>query len=494
MSSNAPATTVDCRGLQCPAPILETAKAARKLANGGVLRILADDDAFPLDIKSWCRSSKATLLEVGHEQGSHCAFVRVSPKGGRAKPRAAASQLRAVPEVVERKQIDCIGQQCPQPILTLAKAVRGLEPGTEVEVVADDPAFPLDVSSWVRSAKAEVLEMHDATAPYRAVIRVGGGAAGKTNGAAAKPAAPVERVAPVAPALAPVAPAPPASMPLVVDAVTIPAPKKAAEGGDLHIDLSYYAASERMAELTRAIREAGAVRSVTIVTPDRSFNNEMLQWCTREGHTLRSLNGYGPVTAVVDLRSGGVVVVPSPMTDLARVEEMAPSNALALVPDNRCSLLVLHNDHEALLAAMLIATGAAASGMDVSIFFTFWGLNLLRGDRPNPAEKPQKVSFIQRLFKLMMPSGTKKQKLGQMNFGGAGKGMLNMIMKDQNLMLLPDLIDSAQDQGVRFIACTMSMSVMGITKRDLHPYETLEYGGVATFVEQARGSAMHLVF
>lgn len=72
--------------------------------------------------------------------------------------------------------------------------------------------------------------------------------------------------------------------------------------------------------------------------------------------------------------------------------------------------------------------------------------------------------------------------------------MLDMIMKRNNIMSLQQLLESAEEQGIRFIACTMSMQVMGITKRDLQPRSNLEYGGVAAFVEAAHGSGMSLVF
>ena len=81
-----------------------------------------------------------------------------------------------------------------------------------------------------------------------------------------------------------------------------------------------------------------------------------------------------------------------------------------------------------------------------------------------------------------------------MHFGGAGKATLGHIMRSQKLMELPALLQTAEEQGVRLIACTMSMEVMGITKRDLAPRKNLEYGGVAAFVEAAHGAGMSLVF
>lgn len=475
MSSNAPATVVDCRGMQCPAPIISVAKAAKALrGSGGTLQVLADDEAFPLDVKSWCRSSQATLLRMENINQGFRATIRVNSASTQRPPEPEASSAVSSNEAVQ--SIDCLGMSCPEPILTLAKAARGAPGGTVFELVADDPAFPTDVKSWCRSAGAELIDVNEDAAPYRAKLRTKGG----TPLPPARSAAPAEP-APAAPAQPPPPTAAPASEP----------------SSGLRIDLSWFEPDQRLLELRRALATGGGATRATVIMPDRQATNELLSWCGQNGHSVCALSGDGPMTAEIELgipSPGGASVPWAPSTAL--VPAGAPSNALALAPeaDNRCSLLVLHNDHEALLAALLIATGAAASGMNVSIFFTFWGLNLLRGDRPNEAAPKEKVTFIQRLFKWMMPRGTKKQKLGQMNFGGAGKGMLDHIMKSQNIMLLPELIQSAQDQGVEFIACTMSMGVMGITKRDLHPYETLEFGGVATFVERARGSAIHMVF
>ena len=184
-----------------------------------------------------------------------------------------------------------------------------------------------------------------------------------------------------------------------------------------------------------------------------------------------------------------------PLCGLSPAKPAATGSALATTrTKRRATLLVLHNDKEALLAALLVANGAAAQGMEVMLFFTFWGLNLLRGDDPNGIYPKENVSWAQRLFKWLMPRGPKKQGLGKLNFGGLGGSMMNSLMKKKNIMDLPELLEAAQDQGVRFVACTMSMNVMGITKRDLHPYKSLDFGGVAAFVESAGEAELSLVF
>lgn len=457
MSSSPPSTVIDCRGMQCPAPIITTAKAAKELApSGGVLQVIADDEAFPLDIRSWCRSTKATLLQFDQRADGYYATIKVSARAGAA--------VAAMPAV---KVIDCVGQLCPQPIVTIAKAAKQLAPDSEIEVVADDLAFPLDLRSWCRSSGSTLLSFDDSRVPYRARLRVAGTPA-KSTSAPAAAAAPQRAMV-----------APPNSA---------KASNSINTGTSIRVDLSWFAPQERHLELVRALRDAPNADDVTVVMPDTSFNATLLQWCANESHALRSLNGTGPVIAELTLNRAALG------TSVA-MEPVAPSAAMTLTRgDNRCSLMVLHNDHEALLAALLVATGAASAGMDTSIFFTFWGLNLLRGDKPNEAAPGKKIGWMQHMFKFLMPKGVKRQKLGQMHFGGAGRGMLDSIMRSQNIMMLPELVATADEQGVRFVACTMSMSVMGIAERDLHPYTNLELGGVAAFVELARGASINMVF
>ncbi|MFK7988318.1 MAG: sulfurtransferase TusA family protein [Sandaracinaceae bacterium] len=451
-----PTQIVDCRGQQCPAPILATARAARQLQDsGGTLEILADDDAFPLDMQSWCRSSGSQLVSLTEDSGTHRALVRIGdePEARPSRPAALVERTSSAPPLV----IDCRGMECPQPILQVARAARK-DPGAALEVLADDDAFELDIKSWCRSAQAELVDLERIDGVFRAKIQL----------VRASTSAPVGALPPAR-----------ASAPLVVSTPT-EAPR-VTDGSEFKIDLSNVPEGRRVAELDRTLRETRAGK-LTVLLPDRRFTATLAQWCEDGNHELTALSGKGPVTAEIELASASTAIA------------LASPTALAEVRQKRASFLVLHNDKEALLAALLVANGAAAQGMDVTMFFTFWGLNLLRGDLPNPAHAPEKVTWAQRLFKWLMPRGPKRQSLGKLNFGGMGAGMLNGLMRRKNIMDLPELLESAQEQDIRFIACTMSMNVMGITKRDLHPYSTLEYGGVATFVEASEGADLSLVF
>ncbi|HYE12025.1 MAG TPA: DsrE/DsrF/DrsH-like family protein [Patescibacteria group bacterium] len=150
------------------------------------------------------------------------------------------------------------------------------------------------------------------------------------------------------------------------------------------------------------------------------------------------------------------------------------------------TIIMFSGDLDKAMASLIIANGAAAMGDDVTIFFTFWGLNVLR--------KAQKIKvkkeFMENMFGFMMPRGADKLGLSKMNFGGAGTAMMKSIMKKKNVNSLPQLLENAQAMGVKMIACTMSMDVMGIKKEEL--VEGVELAGVATYLGEADNANVNL--
>ena len=138
------------------------------------------------------------------------------------------------------------------------------------------------------------------------------------------------------------------------------------------------------------------------------------------------------------------------------------------------------------MAAFIIACGMAASGMKVGIFFTFWGLAVLRR---NPGPRVSK-SFVSRLFGWMLPRGAEKLALSKMNMAGLGTAMMKHVMKSRNVTSLPELIRQARALGVRFVACEMAMDVMGLAREEL--IEVDEVAGVASFAQMARESGRTL--
>ncbi len=155
----------------------------------------------------------------------------------------------------------------------------------------------------------------------------------------------------------------------------------------------------------------------------------------------------------------------------AKVEEQKTENGL--------SMIVFSGDLDKLLAAFIIANGAAAMDTPVTMFFTFWGLNALRREERVRVKK----SLVESMFGWMMPRGAKKLTLSKMNMGGMGTMMMKRVMEQKNVYSLPRLMESAKEQGVRLVVCTMSMDVMGIKGEEL--IDGVEFGGVASFLDAA---------
>ncbi|HNR05175.1 MAG TPA: DsrE/DsrF/DrsH-like family protein [Bacillota bacterium] len=153
---------------------------------------------------------------------------------------------------------------------------------------------------------------------------------------------------------------------------------------------------------------------------------------------------------------------------------------------SRKTMIMFSGDLDKAMAGLIIANGAAAMGDEVTMFFTFWGLNILR--------KAQKIkvrkSFMEKMFGFMMPRGADKLGLSKMNMGGMGTLMMKGIMRKKRVSSLPELIESAQDLGVKFIACTMSMDVMGIKPEEL--IDGVEFAGVATYLGEADEANVNL--
>ena len=154
------------------------------------------------------------------------------------------------------------------------------------------------------------------------------------------------------------------------------------------------------------------------------------------------------------------------------------------------TIIVFSGDFDKMMAAFIIANGAAAMDDEVVMFFTFWGLNALRKPAATPAAVSSTKTAVQKMFGAMMPRGAEKLKLSKMNFMGAGLSMMKGVMRKENVMTITELIDTAREQGVKFIACTMSMDVMGIRKEEL--LDDIEFAGVAAYLGEADESNVNL--
>ena len=155
---------------------------------------------------------------------------------------------------------------------------------------------------------------------------------------------------------------------------------------------------------------------------------------------------------------------------------------------NGLSMVIFSGDMDKVLAAFIIAIGASAIDMPVSMFFTFWGLNVLRSDLP--AQLKSSKSLVEKMFGRMMPRGASKLHLSKMDMGGMGTLLMKREMKKKKVSDLPTLLKEARELGVKLVACEMSMDIMGIKIEELIP--GIERVGVAIFIDSAKDSKMTL--
>ena len=213
----------------------------------------------------------------------------------------------------------------------------------------------------------------------------------------------------------------------------------------------------------QALQEANEGDTVQIIATDPGFTSDIQAWCASNGHTLDNLRTEGNkfiATIVKGHKAANCSL-----------------SSLGTSPEN-ATIVLFSGELDKALAAMVIAQGAAAQGKKVTVFFTFWGLNALRKAESVSVKK----TFIETMFGWMMPKGATKLKLSSMNMGGMGKAMIKGIMKQKNVDQVEVMMAKAQQLGVNFIACTMSMDLMGIKKEEL--MDGIEYGGVGTYLAE----------
>jgi len=150
------------------------------------------------------------------------------------------------------------------------------------------------------------------------------------------------------------------------------------------------------------------------------------------------------------------------------------------------NIILFSGDYDKAMAAYIIANGAAAYDHEVTIFHTFWGLNALRKDELLALKK----GFLEKMFAKMMPRGADKMGLSNMNFAGMGPKMIKHVIKKHNAMTLPQLIEMAQEQDIKLVACTMTMDLLGLQQEEL--LENVEYAGVAAYLADAENGNVNL--
>lgn len=205
---------------------------------------------------------------------------------------------------------------------------------------------------------------------------------------------------------------------------------------------------------------------------DMGFVRDIEAWCKRTGNTFVNSERKDRENLVYIKKGTNVC------------QGVSQADAVSL-PQGK-TLIVFSGDLDKVLASFIIANGAAAMGRPVTMFFTFWGLNALRKTEKQSVRKP----FIEKMFGAMMPRGTRRLKLSRMNMAGMGTKMMKKVMKDKNVESLEELMQHAMASGIKLVACTMSMDVMGITREEL--IDGVELAGVASYLGDAEEANVNL--
>ena len=170
-----------------------------------------------------------------------------------------------------------------------------------------------------------------------------------------------------------------------------------------------------------------------------------------------------------------------------QLEPSATLSALQESKPEKVTIVVLSGDMDRVMAAFIIATGAAAMGMEVTMFFTFWGLNAIRKKGASSSAK----DWLRRAFGLLNKGGADHLPLSRFHFGGLGTSMMKRVMRDNRMPGIPELLETAQDLGVKMIACTTTLGLMGISKDTLIDGID-QLAGVSTYLAEAKQGAVNL--
>ena len=224
-------------------------------------------------------------------------------------------------------------------------------------------------------------------------------------------------------------------------------------------------------EVSKALSRLENGEVLRVVSTDPGFYADIESWAKNTGNELLERSSQkGRFYATIKKKTDSIADSPCKTASGSKEKTM----------------IVFSGDLDKAIASFIIANGAAAMGNQVNMFFTFWGLNILRKDQPIRAPK----DLVSKMFGMMMPRGSRRLGLSKMNMLGIGPKMIRMVMKNQNVYSLEELIKQAVDVGVKITACQMSMDVMGIAEEEL--MDGVQIGGVATMLADNDKSNMNL--
>lgn len=220
--------------------------------------------------------------------------------------------------------------------------------------------------------------------------------------------------------------------------------------------------------LKKEVDKVNAGDIIRITSSDGGFAKDVPAWCQMTGNKLLYVKEENKKV----------------IAEIQKYIDTAPH--FAMNQDRNKTLVVFSDDMDRALASFVIANGAASTGKKVTMFFTFWGLNIIKKQQKPKVSK----DFMGKMFGLMMPGSSKGLGLSKINFGGLGAQMMRYRMKQKQVDSLESMIQQAMHNGIQFIGCQMSMDVMGVTKEELLDGVTI--GGVATYLAEAEQANLNL--
>ena len=241
---------------------------------------------------------------------------------------------------------------------------------------------------------------------------------------------------------------------------------------DEYLDLSGLSCPGPLVKIKEKIDKLQESEKLKVKVSDPGFYNDIQAWSKVTKNSLLSLDKKDGLTyATLQKEQASKVVV--------------KEQENVIIEDNsNMTMVVFSGDLDKAIAAFIIANGALTMGKKVTMFFTFWGLSILK--KKNLSKK----SFIEKMFAMMLPKNSQDLPVSKMNFFGIGAKMIRSVMKKKNIMSLEELMKKAKDLGVNITACTMSMDVMGISKEEL--IDGISYGGVGQYLGEAEKSNNNL--
>lgn len=443
---------LDCRGMRCPEPILAIAKATRDLrGEPGQLLISADDDAFPGDLKSWARSAQAQIVTLTPDGQLHHATIMVNTHKAAALP---GPPLHAAPPqppqdtspLTQKKLLNCLGMKCPEQVIALAKLAKHSPPGQLIEIQADDDTFAMDLKSWARSAKAQILSMDNTPGRCIATLQLAGGPA---------PASATPRHT-----------SQPAPTPTLASAPPV-LPAQVLQPAQLKLDLradSTPQKLERLVGLTQAQLPADTMIELLLSSQDAL--PELMSWLVQQQHQLVQVHTDAlPLRLLI--RTGPPTlnerIMPPPMAPLTPVISDKQDTALSPLSQERYTLMASHGDLGSLISTMLLAHAAASKSLSVEVYLRGAAIKVLRHNgaatttqaEPDDLSAAHDASAPLRLtpFRRLSP---------------------RRLIYKRRISTLEQLFEAAIAQGIRIKVCTSSLTLIGWTPSDLMPLPNID--------------------